>query len=94
MVLQNLDLYWMKFFCHLSYSYNKDDYEMLIRILHSFLNKCINVIRDHSYNDSSNCYLLFCVCGGVYVCVCMIYIMEVLVLLFSNVIINNGENGL
>ena len=32
---------------------NKDDYEMLIRILHSFLNRSTNIIMDKRYMDSS-----------------------------------------
>ena len=39
--------------------YNKDNYEMLIRILHSFLNRNTNIIMNHHCNRNENSHLVF-----------------------------------
>ena len=43
---RNLYLCWAPFFNHPNSLCNKDKYEMLIRILHSFLNRSISIIMD------------------------------------------------
>ena len=55
-----------------NYRYNGDSYEMLIRIIHYFSYRTINIIMKHCYNRNPpyTIYIYMCVCVCVCVCVC------------------------